>query len=156
MMQHCKPKLNAQIQNEVEEMLIGIFMHQIWFNFETKENKNMKTLGLKNQPMCINIGKNDSHHIIHDYFGDASPYNKKIHKCYRLQKALFFKTIQIFVNMICVLFKRKITCMDFWVVFNLKMDNHFEKTCLLYVTIDVINEYCRLGSGPRHLNSYII
>jgi hypothetical protein len=43
--------------------------------------------------MCINIGKNDSHHIIHDYFDDASPYNKKIYECYRLQKALFFKTI---------------------------------------------------------------
>jgi hypothetical protein len=36
------------------------------------------------------------------------------------------------------------------------MDNHLEKTCLWYVTIDVINEYCRLGSGPKHLNSYII
>ncbi len=105
-------------------------MDQIWFNFETKENKNMKTLGLKNQPMCINIGNNDSHHIIHDYIGNASPHNKKIYKCYRLQKGLFFKTIQIFVNMICVLFKRKITCMDFWVVFNLKMDNHFEKSCI--------------------------
>lgn len=36
------------------------------------------------------------------------------------------------------------------------MDNHLEKTCLWYVTVDVINEYCRLGSGPKHLNSYII
>ncbi len=71
-------------------MLIGIFMDQIWFNFgtyfnfETKEKKNMKTLGLKSQPMCINVGKNDSHHIIHYYFGDASLYNKKLYKCYRL------------------------------------------------------------------------
>jgi hypothetical protein len=43
--------------------------------------------------MCINIGKNESHHIIHDYFGDASLYNKKIYKCYRLWKGLFLKTI---------------------------------------------------------------
>jgi hypothetical protein len=52
--------------------------------------------------------------------------------------------------------KEKLQAWTFGLFLIFKMDNHFEKTCLWYVNVDVINEYCRLGSGPRYLNSYII